>query len=281
MLTIKEVQQIEADILNEFHIYCKENGFRYVMTYGTLIGAVRHKGFIPWDNDIDVYMPRPDYDRLIDRLKNEDIKPYLKLLHYSNDEKYHYMAARIVDTRTKVIPNYLREAPDDLGVWIDLFAVDGCWRYPFLHPIYWINLTFNKVIQRAHTYYIPGKKGYKNALMKAFVTLFRNHGNKHQAKADVWARKCSYDESEKVTDITDWTRRGYDVYLTHEDFDNPIEMDFEEKRFLAPRNYDRFLHSVYRDYMSLPPEDQRETHNLNVEWRKQNLDLRGTNCESN
>ena len=65
MLTLREVQEVETGILEAFHNYCEEHGLRYCMTYGTLIGAVRHHGFIPWDNDIDLYMPRPDYDRLI------------------------------------------------------------------------------------------------------------------------------------------------------------------------------------------------------------------------
>ena len=268
MLTLKEVQEVETGILEAFHQYCEENGLRYCMTYGTLIGAARHRGFIPWDNDIDLYMPRPDYDRLIEQLKEKPMGPHYKLLHYSLDHKFRYMAARIVDTRTAAVPSYLRETPDDLGVWIDLFAVDGCWEHPLRHPVYWTALSFNKMMQRAYTYYLPGKKGWKNAAKKVLMTIFRGQDNRYQARADKWARKCDYASHQKVTDITDWTRRDYSVYLTHEDFDEAVLMDFEGRKFYAPKDYDRFLRSVYGEYMTLPPESERTTHDLEVEWRK-------------
>ena len=270
MLTIQEVQQVETEILQEVHNYCKKNGLRYCMTYGTLIGAVRHHGFIPWDNDIDIYMPRPDYDKLIQMAQKEPIAPNLKVLYYGNDPKFHYMAARVVDTRTKATPSYLREVPENMGVWIDLFAVDGCWKHPFMHPVYWLGLNFNKLMQRAHTYYMPGKNTKKNKIMGILVKLFPSKNNHHQFKEDKWARKCPFEGSEKVTDITDWTRRDYSVYLTPEDFNEPVEMDFDGRKFLAPKDYDRFLRSYYGDYMQLPPEDQRETHDIEVEWRSDN-----------
>ena len=113
-LTIQEIQAVSLEILKSVTDLCEEQGLRYALIYGTLIGAVRHHGFIPWDNDIDLYMPRPDYDRLIEQLKKEPMAPNMKLLHYSLDPKYHYMVARIVDTRTVAVPSYLRETPEDL-----------------------------------------------------------------------------------------------------------------------------------------------------------------------
>ena len=76
-LTDKEVKQIELDILEYVHNFCEENGLKYIMNYGTLIGAVRHKGFIPWDDDIDISMPRADYEKLLHHFQRTDVTRFL------------------------------------------------------------------------------------------------------------------------------------------------------------------------------------------------------------
>ena len=270
MLTLKQIQDIEADILEQIHIFCEENNIRYCLACGTLLGAVRHKGFIPWDNDIDICMPRPDYEKFIYMVRENPINSNLKLLHYTLDTKYHYLVARICDLRTVVTPSYLREIPDDLGVWVDIFAVDGMWEKPWRHPFYWMGLTFNKIMQRAETYYMPQKKGISNFIKKMLILVFPSTNNKHQFLVDQYAKKCSYEKHNKVIDITDWDRKNYKIFLTHEDFDKRVKMEFEGRKFYGPKSWDRYLKGVYGDYMNLPPEDQRKPHDFVAEWRDKN-----------
>lgn len=102
---IKEIQKIELNILKYFKSVCVANGLRYYMAFGTLIGCVRHKGFIPWDDDIDVFMPYSDYLKLVQIFKNSDQKKY-KLVSYETDDRYTAALPKIIDTDTHLIQNY-------------------------------------------------------------------------------------------------------------------------------------------------------------------------------
>ena len=126
LLTIKEQQQVMLDIMKAFHEFSLKNNISYILIYGTLLGAVRHKGFIPWDNDMDVGVPRPEYDRLVSLLNSgEKVGEHYYHLHYTNDNNYHYQIIRICDDRTTVQPPYIRNQPKRMGVWLDIFPIDG------------------------------------------------------------------------------------------------------------------------------------------------------------
>ncbi len=117
----EEVRSLELQILIKFAEYCEKYGLRYFLAYGTLIGAIRHKGFIPWDNDIDVVMPRPDYDRFMELAKKENVGEYLSVLDYHDVKTFPF--AKVMDNRTKLSEKYL--ITDTLGVYIDVFPLDG------------------------------------------------------------------------------------------------------------------------------------------------------------
>ena len=116
-----EIKSIELEILKEFNAFCQKNNLRYNLAGGTLLGAIRHKGFIPWDDDIDVCMPRPDFCRLISEYKGEDSK--LKLV-YRGIDGYDAPFAKIIRTDT-FVKNRFSSRETDKHLWIDIFPVDG------------------------------------------------------------------------------------------------------------------------------------------------------------
>ena len=124
-LSIAEEQQAELEVMKELHAFCVKHGLRYILAYGTLLGAIRHKGFIPWDNDMDVIMPREDVEKLVEINKKDPIGKNVRLFHYTTDANYHYPIVRACNTKTIVQPTYLREMIDDMGVWVDIFPMDG------------------------------------------------------------------------------------------------------------------------------------------------------------
>lgn len=124
-LSITEEQQAELEVMKELHAFCVKHGLRYILAYGTLLGAIRHKGFIPWDNDMDVIMPREDVKKLVEINKKNPIGKNVRLFHYTTDANYHYPIVRACNTKTIVQPTYLREMIDDMGVWVDIFPMDG------------------------------------------------------------------------------------------------------------------------------------------------------------
>lgn len=264
MLSIKEQQEILLNILKQFHDYCEENELRYCLTYGTLIGAIRHKGFIPWDNDADVYMPRPDYEKFFQLVQEKPITDYLQVASYRTDPKNHYVVIRIYDTRTKVFFNYLREQPEQMGLFVDIFAIDGIGED---YQKDWINrfrLRFYQRLQSVDLYGQKERPGLKAKLKYLTHFIFPNHNNIHEYRIEQLAQKYDYDSHEKVIDTSEYLR--FDTYLTHEDFDHPILTDFEQYRFYIPQRYHEFLTDGYGDYMTLPLEEQREVHDFDAEW---------------
>ena len=120
---IKELRDIQMGILDDVHKFCEEQGLRYSLSSGTLIGAVRHKGYIPWDDDIDIYMQRVDYERFLKTY--QDQQGHYKLLAPSQkerDEAYYYTFAKVVDLRTKMIEQETEGY--EIGVYVDVFPVD-------------------------------------------------------------------------------------------------------------------------------------------------------------
>ena len=123
-LTMKEMQQVAFNILKQVAAICEKNGFRYTLAYGTLIGAIRHKGFIPWDDDIDIMMPRPDYERFISYC-NEHPQELNNLQLFNMDvcKDYPYMITRVSNSNT--ILEVENEKSYGIGVFIDIYVLDG------------------------------------------------------------------------------------------------------------------------------------------------------------
>ena len=271
MLSVKETQDIALEIMQQIHLFCEQENLVYCMAYGTLLGAVRHKGYIPWDNDVDIIMPRPDFERFLKIVKKREIAPNLKCLHYTNDAKYHYQVIRVCDTRTKVIPSYIREQPSDMGIWVDIFPADGVPESVLDHPLQQMKLWFNKWVQLADIYAIPMKrvsdksaKGLLKNIMKNTVhLLFPGKNNIHNYRIDQAASSFAVD---KYAHLADTIERQKPLYLTHEDFEQRTLMPFEQYAFYGPKNWDSYLSRAYGDYMQLPPVEKRMPHDINAEW---------------
>ena len=117
-LSKNEIKTIQLDILQSIHQFCETNNIRYSLAYGTLLGAIRHKGYIPWDDDIDVMMPRPDYERFIQNYPNFCDRNIVQT--YNNDNSYYLWCAKVYDNRTEQIT-----FPTRSGVCVDVFPIDG------------------------------------------------------------------------------------------------------------------------------------------------------------
>ena len=125
-LNLDEIKDIELSLLIEFDKLCKKNGLYYTLCGGTLLGAVRHRGFIPWDDDIDILMPRPDYDRLLNNLyiDRRTLPTHMEFVSWKEGSS-NFLFIKLMDNRTKVVVDYLNPALGGKHIWIDIFPIGG------------------------------------------------------------------------------------------------------------------------------------------------------------
>lgn len=248
-LSLDEIKKIELGILNYVVDICQNNELRYYLAYGTLIGAIRHQGFIPWDDDIDIVMPRPDYEKLLDIVADIPNSCYSFLS--SRDDSYLYGFAKVYDNRTKIVDDSIEQIPK-LGIWLDIFPYDGMTSKTSLNNqiCYYLNKFRAAAIYR----YFPKEKGANFISWK----LCRIIGYRFFLRLYEWlCQVSSYDTSEYVGLISD--KRDYHHRKC---FESTIKVIFEGKEYNAPIGYDQILKTYYGDYMQLPPEEQRVSHHI-------------------
>ena len=262
---IEEVKQIELNILKEVAAFCKAHDLSYFLAYGTLIGAVRHKGFIPWDDDIDIHMPRKDYNKLIKLFNSECSNKDLKLIA-PNDEMSRHSIVKIIDTRTVKIEKGVEYGKELLGVDIDVFPLDGEPDdekeyekfYNKLHALYGWHLFFCSSGKRANL---------KRKLAYPILKLLFGGKNGVLKRAARLHQKYPYENSNFIGAIeSSFNFRGN--RYRKEDFAGFLEVPFEDAVLRIPVGYDRILTAMYGDYMQLPPEEKQVAHHrYRVFWR--------------
>ena len=258
-ISLEECKKISLDILIDVAEYCTKHNLRYYLSVGTLLGAVRHKGYIPWDDDIDIMMPRPDYQKFLDNYdgKYKLLKPEEGMLYY----------AKAYDPDTiKYEPGVDYKKNKPYGVDIDIFPLDGMVDdKEKLDKIYKLD-TFLEMLLRLSNQPIFYRKNPLKCINRIIPRII---GSKNLVKMiEKNASQYDYDNSDYVVRMR-WSPHGFTGALPKEVYE-PIIGEFEGHEFIIPKGYDKWLRAFYGDdYMSLPPEDKRVTHVYEC-YRKEN-----------
>lgn len=255
--TLKHLQNLELMVLKDFIKICDENNLKYFIYGGSLLGAVRHKGFIPWDDDIDVIMFREDYERFKKIFLSKPNEKYELLSHELYDD-YFFLFAKIMLKGTKFEEWWVNQVSFSVGINIDIFVLDdvsdndiNCF----------IETKYCRTLDRILTLSSIKLEDYP-FIVQTFSNILHSVLKLLKIKPIKIINKCL-----KILTKHKNTKRVCDMSALHhpqiyqrKDFENGIKIDFEDIKVNAPINSHNILEQIYGDYMQLPPEEDRYNH---------------------
>lgn len=257
-IEVSEMKKRLVEMVEYLDKLCDENGLTLYMAGGTLLGAVRHKGFIPWDDDIDMHLTRPDYDKLIEVFRNNGNCGRYKLLVRELDGNYLYPFAKLVDTQTLLIEKG-GDAGVEMGLYVDIFPVDGLGNdiktakkhMKKLNKYITLNLA---VLVKPWRKEVSFAKNFAIACLRVIAKMY-GADKLHQKMSQI-VHSLPYEESKYVGEFIDEIGDKR-IMLKSEMYEDYEVMDFENIKLKAPKNWDKWLTQFYGDYMTLPPEEKR------------------------
>ncbi len=265
-VTDNELKSIELSILIEIDCFCKEHGLRYFLSSGSLLGAIRHKGFIPWDDDADVMMPRPDFDKFMNLYQSEKY-----ILNYPGKPGYYQSIGKLAHTGTVLIQK-LPLADEPIGVHVDILPLDGepDDESEYKKHVYALKLLHRRTLHLRRLRFLPITFEYIKSCFQKWrefrKTMFMSMSCVYK-RIDKKAHQYDYNSSNYVGYIT-MSRYGIKQRHRKQIFDDYILVQFEGYDFPAPVGYDEYLRNLFGDYMQLPPEDKRvSAHAWTAYWK--------------
>ena len=265
-MTLREVQLFALEILKDVHEFCVANNIRYSIAYGTLIGAIRHKGFIPWDDDIDIVMPRPDYERFCKTFKSS--KGFYLFSPLNGDCYFNYSRVCDLDKTYVHSAAWCKESPT--GMWIDIFPLDG------------VDIKQNRDVEGQILKGIGAKRNasrmpldkwsrpmplnYRFKVIVKKILYFNTNNKKIVYDYEKLITKSDYNVESYCGNKSLTTYWKKDFYPKSY-FESYTEVEFEGQKFMATSEYDKYLRQIYGDYMQLPPEEKRVRHPQQMYWR--------------
>lgn len=265
-IDVEELKLLQLDILNAFAAFCKDKGIRYSLGYGTLIGAARHKGYIPWDDDIDIVMMRTDYERLV-----REFPPLLdgryKFYNVENDKDWFLPFGKISDIRTTMREDCFM--PVDLGVNIDIFALDEVPDDEAERAAF--NERRRRLTARHLNLIMPYwriKNPVKRALAGMMLGVMRHIVTPHSTAKKISRLAQTYNgtgNSRLFENGIYYT--GFGPSPRHV-FDTMTTLEFEGRQYPVMGGYDEFLTGTYGDWRQLPPPEKRVSHHhFDANWK--------------
>ncbi len=261
-IDIEECHQILLQIATAVDEICTKYEIPYYMICGTMLGAVRHGGFIPWDDDFDIAIDRAYYDLFLEKAKSE-LPDNLRLSTYQNSDGIFFGFAKVQDIRTVAVEPtyYLLKEDNRNGINVDIFPLDSCSENPKGYSVIRGLFRVQRFLFVNSTH--PSKvNGFFRSVVRAVCPFDKNYLLK---KIDSYIRR--FEDKSGDFYISYWSLYGKKSICEKRLFGTPQKYKFESQSFLGPQKSDEYLTQVFGDYMKLPPVEKRRVHCNNLYWK--------------
>lgn len=272
MSEIQRLQQIDLTIIDQILQIIERHSLKYYMLGGTLLGAIRHKGFIPWDDDIDIGLPRPDYERFLVYAQNELTEPFLLHTAFTEGMKYGYYYARVErsDIKLKRVGSYQKI---EINAFVDVFPLDGVPSSLSERELWLKRCNFYKhlfVDSQFYYYALSSEQKGKQPFYKSFVRNIALKLRLDRLISTRWAwkqlhkslTKYDYDCCDTLINFCGYW--GVKEMFPKEVYGEGRLYQFEDHYLMGPNDYDFVLTQMYGDYMTPPEEANRDHHYLEI-----------------
>lgn len=261
----ESISKVQLDLLGELKEICEKNNLKYYLFFGTLIGAIRHKGLIPWDDDIDVIMPRDDYEKFIDYCikHKEEIKPY-NIVHYSIKKRYAIVIAKFENSEYELFSK--DGFSTTIGINIDIYPLDGVGNTKEdIKKATKKFLAWKEKEKYFNHNFVQSKNKWLNRFKYCFFLI-------RELIFDIWI--SSLDRKCKKKKIDDYKYCGIPVWQPDvgsyfdKDLLGNAQAEFEGDLYPIPEGYDTILRQIYGNYMELPPAEKRAPYHIEIAYKK-------------
>ena len=263
---LKLLQEIELENLRMLMEICEKNHLRYYLIGGSLLGAMRHRGFIPWDDDIDVGLPRPDYNRFV-QIAKEYLPAHMDVKTMTSDPNYKCYFTRLINNKKKIYWDH-GQYTAVIGVWMDVFPLDGLPKNRLLRKLQVFRVKLNKALYKFTQIDYVSTNRTNRPLSERVLIRFAQlthigklmDADKRLKKLDRAVQRYDYDTCAYAWNFSGCY--GKREIVPHIQLGGSRTAQFEGMQVSIPEAAEDYLTSIYGDYMKLPPEDQRKSHEV-------------------